>query len=512
MEYEKRVMKRFFNPKYAGELKNPSAVGQVGNAACLLPDENIWINDELKAIKEVSKTAKVVSHESKKEKIIQVFKRDYKGKIIILKNALGTLKLTPEHLIYAIKVPKENKYLRNKNKIKLIPAWYHADQLEKRDITLYPLPKDKEETNFFEISIPKLKFDYKSKDIPSKIPINDDLLRLFGYFLAEGNIQEKITKVRVSFALHIKEKEIAEDIKKIVKKIFDLEVKITEKPEAHGLVVTINSVKVARWFKSLFGNGAKNKKIPDVLMNLPPEEQKALIYGLWKGDGYVNIQRTGPRAGYSTISYNLAQQMKILLLRQKIVPSYYVEKEKIVGGVKHQEAYRIHVGQRDSLIKMCKILGLNYSPKSYGAIDSWFDENYLYTPITKIEKMEYIGEVYNLEVENSHSFTSEAFCVHNCGDIMKVFIKVETDKKGIDKIKDIKFKTMGCVAAIASSDAVCEIAKGKTIKEAKKINKNDILKVVGKLPQIKHHCSILGEEALLKAIDNYELKKKKSSS
>jgi len=340
------------------------------------------------------------------------------------------------------------------------------------------------------------------------IPVNNELLRLFGYFLAEGNIQEKITKVRVSFALHIKEKDIAEDIKKIAKDIFNLEVNITEKPERNGLVVTINSVKVARWFKNLFGNGAKNKKIPNVLMNLPPEKQKALIYGLWKGDGYVNLQRKGPRAGYSTISYHLAQQMKVLLLRQAIAPSYYVEKEKVVRGVKHQESYRIHVGQRESLIRLCKILGLDYSPKSYSAIDSWFDQNYLYTPITNVEKIDYNGQVYNLEVENSHSFTSEAFCVHNCGDIMKVFIKVEKDKKGVEKIKDISFKTMGCVAAIASSDAVCELAKGKTLEEAGKINKKNILAKVGKLPQIKHHCSILGEEALLAAIEDYEKKKK----
>jgi NifU-like protein involved in Fe-S cluster formation len=93
-----------------------------------------------------------------------------------------------------------------------------------------------------------------------------------------------------------------------------------------------------------------------------------------------------------------------------------------------------------------------------------------------------------------------------CGDILRIFLKIEKDKKGNEKIKDIKFKTMGCVAAIASSDALCEVAKGKTLDEAKKITKNDILKKVGKLPQIKHHCSILGEEALQEAIKNYEKK------
>lgn len=91
----------------------------------------------------------------------------------------------------------------------------------------------------------------------------------------------------------------------------------------------------------------------------------------------------------------------------------------------------------------------------------------------------------------------------SCGDIMKVYIKVEKNK-----IKDIKFKTLGCVAAIASSDAACEIAKGKTINEAKKITDKDILKKVGNLPQIKHHCSLLGTQALRKAIENYEKNKK----
>jgi len=95
-----------------------------------------------------------------------------------------------------------------------------------------------------------------------------------------------------------------------------------------------------------------------------------------------------------------------------------------------------------------------------------------------------------------------------CGDIMRVFLKIAKNKEGKEFIKDIKFKTMGCVAAIASSDAVCEVAKGKTLEQAKKITKGDILSTVGSLPQVKHHCSILGEEALLAAINNYEKGKK----
>lgn len=91
-----------------------------------------------------------------------------------------------------------------------------------------------------------------------------------------------------------------------------------------------------------------------------------------------------------------------------------------------------------------------------------------------------------------------------CGDVMKIFLKIKKNKKAV--IKDISFQTFGCVAAIASSDALCELAKGKTIEEALKINRNDIIKKLKGLPNIKFHCSVLGEEALHKAIKNYKKK------
>ena len=89
-----------------------------------------------------------------------------------------------------------------------------------------------------------------------------------------------------------------------------------------------------------------------------------------------------------------------------------------------------------------------------------------------------------------------------CGDIMKIYLKVEEGK-----IKDIKFQTMGCGAAIASSDVLCELAKGKTLKEAKKIDNKKIIKKLRGLPSIKLHCSVLGEKTLHKAIEKYEKKK-----
>lgn len=89
-----------------------------------------------------------------------------------------------------------------------------------------------------------------------------------------------------------------------------------------------------------------------------------------------------------------------------------------------------------------------------------------------------------------------------CGDIMFVYIKIS--KKGKEEfIKDIKFKTLGCAAAIATSSVVTELAKGKTLKQAMKITNSDVVKFLGGLPPIKHHCSLLAEEALGEAIYDY---------
>ncbi len=91
----------------------------------------------------------------------------------------------------------------------------------------------------------------------------------------------------------------------------------------------------------------------------------------------------------------------------------------------------------------------------------------------------------------------------SCGDVMKIMIKVSDDK-----ISDIKFQTMGCVAAIATSSMTTELAKGKTLKEAEKITNKDVSKALGKLPSIKEHCSNLAADALKLAITNFRENKK----
>jgi nitrogen fixation protein NifU and related proteins len=86
-----------------------------------------------------------------------------------------------------------------------------------------------------------------------------------------------------------------------------------------------------------------------------------------------------------------------------------------------------------------------------------------------------------------------------CGDVMWVYIKVKNEK-----ITDIKFKTFGCVSAIATTSMLTELAKGKTLAQAEKITRDDVATALGGLPSIKMHCSNLAADALKKAIADYK--------
>jgi len=95
-----------------------------------------------------------------------------------------------------------------------------------------------------------------------------------------------------------------------------------------------------------------------------------------------------------------------------------------------------------------------------------------------------------------------------CGDVMWIYIKVGKNENGEEIIEDIKFETFGCAAAIATSSVVTELAKGKTLQEAEKISNKDVVEFLGGLPPIKKHCSLLAEEGLKAAIEDYRKKKK----
>ena len=101
------------------------------------------------------------------------------------------------------------------------------------------------------------------------------------------------------------------------------------------------------------------------------------------------------------------------------------------------------------------------------------------------------------EIENPDGFGEVGNAA--CGDALRLTFKLDKD----GRIADVKFKTFGCASAIASSSALTELVKGMTLDEAKKVTNQDIVKLLGELPEAKMHCSVMGMEALQAAIAQY---------
>ena len=94
-----------------------------------------------------------------------------------------------------------------------------------------------------------------------------------------------------------------------------------------------------------------------------------------------------------------------------------------------------------------------------------------------------------------------------CGDIMQIYISV--DEKNV--VRDAKFKTFGCVSAIASTDVMCDLIKGKTVEQALKITNKDVIDVLGELPTQKIHCSVMAAEAVADAVKDFRKRQAKAA-
>ena len=127
------------------------------------------------------------------------------------------------------------------------------------------------------------------------------------------------------------------------------------------------------------------------------------------------------------------------------------------------------------------------------------EQNWVYSDIVK----DHFLNPRNFLMGDESKFEADAIGIVGnpiCGDQMKMFLKI--DQK-TDTITDIRWKTYGCASAIASTSALSEMAKGKTLDDAMKITAKDIDDYLGTLPKHKFHCSILGHDALRAAIEEY---------
>ena len=371
---------------------------------CVLPDTTIHCNPSAKQIQEVSVGERVLGRDGRFHKVSEIISHIHRGKMFkIVTKCFGETFATPEHPILVVKRSDRNKKLHNTG---YDAVWKRADEVEEKDYLIYPIQKEQEDRNYVDVDYRLPKKDTVSKEMPLKIPMDADFLRLMGYYIAEGYVHDR----EIGFAFHVDEVEFLQDVKETMMRVFGL--KGVTRAKGKGITVTFYSAPLGRLFVEWFGNRAYNKKIPHFAMLLSVHKQAELIKGLWRGDGWVSPGQR--RANFKTVSKTLCEQVKTLMLRQWIVPVISVMK---ASGI-HRKSYSLQVVSDRDFAVLCKVLGREHEPVPHigKPPSSVLGPDYVLIPIKKIESFDYNGPVFNLEVDDVNSYVSENAILHNCGD------------------------------------------------------------------------------------------------
>ncbi len=398
-------------------------------ALCQPLGEEIISNSNIIPIEKVTPSTRVLTMNGTYQNIAGFTKRPYQGDLVKVtpRFFVEPTTLTPEHPVLALQVHKGNGANYWKDFRFSEPEWKQAGELTEDDCVLYPIIKETQDKETIKISDyldvknqeDKIISNYNThtaKAISDTIKLDKDLMRLFGYYLAEGSA----VRHELRFYFNKNEKEYLNDVQKIIKDSFGLETKITYKDNVG--CVTLYSKIVADLFKVLFDKYSHSKGLPHFLMLLPPEKQKELIKGLWRGDGCTRDKDFC----IVTSSRKLAYQVRDILLRLGIICSLQKRDKEKLNQYKSQingrdisftkDKYSLNIGGQ-FLEKMSEILGEHHSKidnRSEILKHAWLNNDYAILPIRKIERTPYNGEVLSVAVENTASYVAKNFIVHNC--------------------------------------------------------------------------------------------------
>ncbi len=409
-DYDGRPIFKIPCEEFVREMRKISDKIEIIPAHCLIGEEVIHTNYSLKKIKDIREGDLVYTHKNKWKKVTKIFKRHYSGKIYKIRPWYFTegLKTTLEHPFYAIKAYKcswikglckngcsKLSECKNKRFEKYIREWVPSSELKEGDFLIYPR---------FKVILDKKNFH--------GIKITPEFCRLLGYYLAEGYT---IGEEAIGFSFSKDENNYIEEVIYLINKYFNKEkFKIDERK---GKDIIFYSKNLNNFFKNFYNSNVKracSKSLPQFMLNLPLNKQVEIFRGWYRGD-----------KGY-TVSRESMNQMKIICLRLGIIPNIYLDEvEKYEKRGKHfingrkikanNNLYSFHNLSffEDKFNLLTEDIFSKFKTKMYRR-HGWFDNEYIYIPIRKIEIHDYTGEVYNLEVEGDNSYVSEFACVHNC--------------------------------------------------------------------------------------------------
>ena len=446
-EYSKHRVSALQNPRFS-EQDNLHAIEQYGGKdsedyihyVCFTEDTNVYTRNGLIPIKDIKIGDTVLTHLGNWKKVTKIFERNYEGELVNIKTegSYRPVKCTPNHPVFAKKLKKVtwsgnkpyalwkgnlHKNIRPDRISELVTEIIEAKDLTKLDRVSFPVITNNmpipEYIDFSELGVIKdgfvfhktgarnKKFKYTSR-FPIKVELTEDFLFFLGLFIAEGHNTESRYQCGMSFNsseinLHNKVKEQLD--------LLGIHYWETHGSE-HGMQINFSSPIFSKFASKYLGHGAKNKKIPEFLMDRNPRELLPLIEGIFAGDGSCSVKGKNFKAALCTISEKLINQVYFLLKELNINPQLYFRE----GG----DYTQIFKNKEKSIKSDCYFLEIKH--KDIDTIYNnnvhtfeKFDNGDLSIPIKDIFYTNFNGKVYNLEVEDDNSYITETFAVHNCG-------------------------------------------------------------------------------------------------
>jgi Fe-S cluster assembly protein SufB len=386
------------NAKNAGQFERTLIIAEEGSfvhyvEGCLPAGEQVctesgWVN-----IESVKPGDFVLDEKGRRVKVRAVMTRPYTGEMIVIRpiSPHNTIRLTPEHPVLCVR-REQVQYKRRARQphwkvevdtrllLEAQPEYVPAGELREGDFIVFPKPVASAE----------------------EAPFTAEQLRLLGYYLAEGSayIHRTLKVPIVTFTVGEHETEVIQDLTYLIEHLTGKRAQVVRQPKRHAVNITAYSHDLMAFCLEHASKGAATKRLSEAIMRLPAEALRPLIDAYFAGDGNICWKGNSEMHRIITASETLARQIQMLLARLGI----YASIEHRAGSEDTIQGRRIR--RRPQYVVVwtnCRRMG---EVRDAG--------DYFLVPIKQIERVPYNGFVFNLDVEEPHSYLVRGFATHNC--------------------------------------------------------------------------------------------------
>jgi glycosyltransferase involved in cell wall biosynthesis len=295
--------------------------------------------------------------------------------------------------------------------------WKPASEIKEGDYLVTPVPVSASVMSKVSVDLTSYWPEQKGLlgalgDLTGTMQVTDDFLRLCGLYIAEGSTNNG----SLVFSLHENETYLVDWIKSYAERTLSRAATVFHRPLQHCQQVRISARPLDKIFESWFGHTARNKRMPEWVFTLPPEQLRHVVKGMWHGDGCNTKRGAYEMLSYTTSSRTLAHQLWLCLLKLGVM-CYVVEKKASAKAFNAgRTMFNLNVcGDSANLLSGIVDIDIsdNRGPNAWHGF-SFIHRDTAYSKVQSIETFDYKGTVHNLTVEDSHSFVSQLISSHNC--------------------------------------------------------------------------------------------------